>query len=166
MKSTKNTQLDFHNHAIRVEKYLDRKLKRGHFLEWMSWNGAYVYAYGCLVSGIVCAIISPIMNQYGFFLLYVMQRFQGGNLYPYFSEVIRSGFNKFLFVSGCSIGFIPSLLFSANYLKTSLKYGKLFKSMFTRVVYNICQVVRAFRVVFSDRFYTYSFFTVFLVSLA
>ena len=100
------------------------------------------------------------------FLLYVMQRFQGGNLYPYFSEVIRSGFNKFLFVSGCSIGFIPSLLFSANYLKTSLKYGKLFKSMFTRVVYNICQVVRAFRVVFSDRFYTYSFFTVFLVSLA
>lgn len=147
VKSTKNTQLDFHNHAIRVEKYLDRKLKRGHFLEWMSWNGAYVYAYGCLVSGIVCAIISPIMNQ-----------FQGGNLYPYFSEVIRSGFNKFLFVSGCSIGFIPSLLFSANYLKTSLKYGKLFKSMFTRVVYNICQVILYI-------LFLYSIFSVIGVSL-
>lgn len=67
VKSTKNTQLDFHNNAIRVEKYLNRKLRRGQFMNWMSWNGAYVYAYGCLVSGIACAIISPLMNQYGYY---------------------------------------------------------------------------------------------------
>lgn len=69
VKSKKNTELDFHNNAIRVEKYLDRKLRRSHLMEWMSWNGAYIYAYGCLVSGILCAIISPLMNQYGYFLL-------------------------------------------------------------------------------------------------
>ena len=79
------------------------------------------------------------------YVLYLIEGLQLGtrNLYPYFSEVIRSSFNKFLFVSGCSIGFIPSLLFATNYLKTSLRYGKLFRSMFTRVVYNVFQVVRA-----------------------
>ena len=68
VKSKRNTELDFHNNAIRVEKYLDRKLRRSHLMEWMSWNGAYIYAYGCLVSGILCAVISPLMNQSGYFL--------------------------------------------------------------------------------------------------
>ena len=31
--------------------------------EWMKWNGAYIYAYGCSLAGIICAILSPLSDM-------------------------------------------------------------------------------------------------------
>ena len=38
--------------------------KGNSILEWMRWNGAYLYAYGCSLAGIICAIISPLSDMF------------------------------------------------------------------------------------------------------
>lgn len=38
--------------------------------EWMCWNGVYIYAYGCSLAGIICALFSPLSNM--FFLLIIV----------------------------------------------------------------------------------------------
>ena len=32
-------------------------------IEWFRWNGAYIYAYGCSLGGIICALISPLTDM-------------------------------------------------------------------------------------------------------
>ena len=64
VKSVKNPKLDYNDHKIKNEKYLNRKLTFKYFVEWMRWNGVYLYAYGCSLSGIACAILSPLLNLY------------------------------------------------------------------------------------------------------
>lgn len=65
VKSVKNPKLDYNDHKIKNEKYLNRKLTFKYSVEWMRWNGVYLYAYGCSLSGIACAILSPLLNLYG-----------------------------------------------------------------------------------------------------
>lgn len=71
-----------------------------------------------------------------------MVRHQGGNLYPYFSEVIRSGVPKKIFFVGCSIGLIPTLIFVTNYFKTMVQFGKTFHSFFRRSVFMAMEVIQ------------------------
>lgn len=40
-----------------------QSIKGNAFAEWMRWNGAYVYAYGCSLAGIICAIVSPLIDM-------------------------------------------------------------------------------------------------------
>lgn len=71
-----------------------------------------------------------------------MDRHQGGNLYPYFSEVIRSGVPKKLFAVGCSIGLIPTLIFVTNYFNTMVKFSKTFHSFLRRSVFLVMEVIQ------------------------
>ena len=89
----KNTHLDFPNKQIQKEKKVKWVSKPHPFVEWLRWNGAYVYAYGCSLGGIICGLLSPILNMFALIEL-IIPRPQGGNLYPYVSEVIRSNIVK------------------------------------------------------------------------
>ena len=114
-----------------------QNIKGNAFFEWMRWNGAYIYAYGCSLAGIICAIVSPLIDMY-----------QGENKFPYVSEVIRSGFPRTCFITGCSVGFIPTLFFSLNYLITSFDYNHMIKSMGKRILYDFWNIVLSFISVF------------------
>ena len=70
-----------------------------------------------------------------------MYRYQGDNKFPYVSEVIRSGFPQLCFIVGCSVGFIPTLFFSLNYLIISFDYNHLLKKMRKRLLYDFWNLV-------------------------
>ena len=72
----------------------------------------------------------------------LISRYQGGNWYPYFSEVIRSGLVKKVFFVGCSIGLIPSLIFCTNYFFTMMKYKNTFKSFLGKIIFTIMEFIQ------------------------
>lgn len=134
----KESNADNENH-IQIDLKRYQPSKRYSLREWMRWNGVYFYAYGCSLGGIICALFSPISDMYGkcgFFI-----RYQGDNKFPYVSEVIRSGTSKAVFLTGCSIGLIPTLYFATNYFITSFHYNKLNSSKFQRCIYNVVNLV-------------------------
>lgn len=60
----KNPHLDFPEKQIQQEKKARSSFSSYPILEWCRWNGAYVYAYGCSIAGIICGLLSPILNMY------------------------------------------------------------------------------------------------------
>lgn len=68
-------------------------------------------------------------------------RHQGGNLYPYVSEVIRDGIFKLIFIIGCSVGLIPSMIFATNYFKVMTRYNHRQTNSFIRFCVTIINVV-------------------------
>ena len=136
-----NDELDFPEGQIRMEKKKKWEKTNSPLIDWMCWNGLYIYAYGCSIAGVLCGLLSPILNMYLWGSL-LISRYQGGNLYPYFSEVIRSGIVKKLFFVGCSVGLIPTLIFSTNYFTTMMKYKKTFKFSLGKIVFTIMEFIQ------------------------
>ncbi|KAK8815646.1 hypothetical protein WA538_004771, partial [Blastocystis sp. DL] len=126
----KNPQLDFPEKQIQQEKKARSSFSLYPIIEWCKWNGAYVYAYGCSIAGIICGLLSPLLNMH-----------QGGNLYPYVSEVIRDGIFKLIFIIGCSVGLIPSMIFATNYFKVMTRYNHRQTNSFIRFCVTIINVV-------------------------
>ena len=60
----KNPQLDFPEKQIQQEKKARSSFSLYPIIEWCKWNGAYVYAYGCSIAGIICGLLSPLLNMY------------------------------------------------------------------------------------------------------
>lgn len=137
----KNIHLDFPNKQIQKEKQVKWVSQPHPFMEWLRWNGAYVYAYGCSLGGIICGLLSPILNMLSSIGL-IIPRPQGGNLYPYVSEVIRSDIVKVIFFVGCSIGFIPTLIFATNYFKTMIRYSFSFENKCYRYFFSFWEVIQ------------------------
>lgn len=53
----------FSDESIKQERENNKKESSSLFVNWMRWNGAYVYAYGCSIAGILCAFASPLLNM-------------------------------------------------------------------------------------------------------
>ena len=121
-----------------LARYQSNKQKR--LREWCRWNGAYIYAYGCSLAGSICAIYSPLSDMYSFKICFIV-RYQGKNLFPYVSEVIRSGISKYIFMIGCSVGFIPTAIFATNYFITAHDFNQLNKSCIQRFICEILNIV-------------------------
>lgn len=49
-----------------------RRTNCNSLLEWMCWNGVYLYAYGCSLSGIVCALLSPLSNMFNLTIIIML----------------------------------------------------------------------------------------------
>ena len=60
------------------------------------------------------------------------------------SEVIRGGYVKVLFAIGCTVGFIPTIVFATNYLKVALNYSKQLTSSCGRFMFRNLQYVPPF----------------------
>ena len=59
-----NDELDFPEGQIRMEKKKKWEKTNSPLIDWMCWNGVYLYAYGCSIAGVLCGFLSPILNMY------------------------------------------------------------------------------------------------------
>lgn len=53
----------FSDENIMQERKYNKKESSSLLLDWFRWNGVYLYAYGCSLAGILCAVVSPLLNM-------------------------------------------------------------------------------------------------------
>jgi len=53
----------FSDENIMQERKHNKKESSSLLLDWFRWNGVYLYAYGCSLAGILCAVVSPLLNM-------------------------------------------------------------------------------------------------------
>lgn len=108
-------------------------------VDWMRWNGVMVYSYALAFSGSFGAFLSPILNM-----------FQGGNKYPFFSEFIREGVVRHLFFVSSLVGFLPMLFFGLNYIKLSIQHSQLIKNSRSKLKYLSWLVIASILIIYTS----------------
>ena len=53
----------FSDEYIEKERKINKKNTPSFLMNWLRWNGLYIYAYGCSISGVLCAMLSPLLNM-------------------------------------------------------------------------------------------------------
>ena len=53
----------FSDEYIEKERKINKKNTPSVLMNWLRWNGLYIYAYGCSIAGVLCAMLSPLLNM-------------------------------------------------------------------------------------------------------